>query len=162
MKVKAIELALANLLILGLAIAVFASFGRVQPFYPLNGMVTYERAPSFEWSGWSSDYELLIDDSPDFTTPMTYHVRGNRFRMPDNLEFGTYWWKVKGDGTESEPKQFTVESVVALSRPEKDMIVNRGNTELLVRSSGLAGAVVLGVNSTLEVGEDDNVLAEQK
>lgn len=159
---KPIEIALANILVLGLVLAVFASLGRVQSLYPLNGMVTYDRTPSFQWSGWGSNYELLIDDSPDFAMPVRYHVKGTSFSIPDDLDFGTYWWKVLGNGIESESKQFTVESLVALSRPDKDVILNTGNTELLVHSGSMAGAVVLGVNSTLEVGGDDNVVAEQK
>jgi len=153
---------LANVAVIGLAIVSFMALGNIQPLYPFDNMIIDDRTPSFEWSGWNQDYELLIDDDADFTTPYSYSVTGRTFTVDDRLEFGTYWWKVRSGEMESGPKKFTVVSTVALSRPEGNTIVNSGNTDLLVYRSGLAGAVTLAVNETLEVEEEDNVKAEQK
>lgn len=153
---------LANVTVIGLAIVSFMTVGNIQQLYPFDNMIIDDRTPSFEWSGWNQDYELLIDDDADFTTPYSYSVTGRTFTVDDELGFGTYWWKVRSGEMESGPKKFTVVSTVALSRPEGNTIVNSGNTDLLVYRSGLAGAVTLVVNETLEVEEEDNVKAEQK
>lgn len=152
---------MANLAVIGLAALSVFSLWNIQALYPFSDMVMDDRTPVFRWSGADSSYELLIDDDPDFSTPFTYDVTGRSFSVGNDMDFGTYWWKVRSGDTESEPKKFTVVSTVALSRPEGNMIVNSGNTDLLVYRSGLAGAVTLAVNDTLEVEEEDNVKAEQ-
>jgi len=154
-------LMMANLIVAGIALASFMSISNVQLLYPFNGMVTDDRTPEFQWSGWDREYELLIDDDADFGTPYTYDVKGRTFTPEGELDFGTYWWKVRSGDRESTLKQFTVVSTVALSRPEKAIIVNSGNTDLLVYGSGFTGAVTLGVNETLRIGEEENVKAEQ-
>jgi hypothetical protein len=154
-------LMMANLIVAGIALASFMAIGSIQLLYPFNGMVTDDRTPEFQWSGWSQEYELLIDDDVDFGTPYSYTVKGRTFIPEDELDFGTHWWKVRLGDTESVPRQFTVVSTVALSRPERVIIVNSGNTDLLVHSSGFTGAVTLGVNETMQIGEEDNVKAEQ-
>jgi hypothetical protein len=153
---------LANVIVVGLAAVSFLSMVSIQALYPFSDMVTYDRTPYFEWSAWGDDYELLLDEDPQFRTPMSFEVSGTNYVLDDSLEFGAYWWKVRGAGAESEPRKFTVVSTVALSRPERSVITNAGNTDLLVYRSGLAGAVTLAVNGTLEVREEENVKAEQK
>ena len=128
----------------------------------INDMVTDDRALAFEWSGWMRSYELLLDDDPDFGSPRSYDVSGNRHKLEKELDFGTYWWKVRSGEMESRAMKFTLVSTVALSRLERDMIKNSGNAELLVHRSRLAGAVTLPVNQTLEIGEEEDVKAEQK
>jgi hypothetical protein len=155
-------LIMANIAVVGLAIVSYVSIASVQLLYPYDGMVTADRTPSFEWSGWQNDYELMIDDDESFGTPLTLEVSGNSHALSKELEFGTYWWKVTGEDMTTVAKRFTVVSMVALSRPERTIVMNAGNTDLLVYPGGLTGALVLGVNEEVEVGEDANVKAEQK
>ncbi|MCK4714562.1 MAG: hypothetical protein KAT35_03230, partial [Candidatus Aenigmarchaeota archaeon] len=124
--------------------------------------VTDDRTPLFEWSGWDDSYELIIDDDPDFSTPMVFKVTGRTFVPSKEFDFGSYWWKVRTEEGESDPKTFTIVSKVEISRMEPVRIVNTGNTDLFVHSSAVTGAFTVGVNETLEVGEEDNVKAEQK
>ena len=156
---------LANLIVIGLAAASYMSLYSIQPLYPLNDMVTDSRTPTFTWSGHMPGYELLIDDEPGFGSPLSFEVAGNSYRMRQELAFGTYWWKVRSGEAESRPMRFDLVSNVALSRLDPGMIRNSGNTGLLVHRSGLAGvtgAATLAVNQTLEIGERENVKAEQE
>jgi hypothetical protein len=155
-------IAVANLVVAGLAITSFACMLCVQPLYPFDGISTGDRTPVFRWSGWEREYELMIDEDGSFASPLTFRVTGTTFEPEEELDFGTYWWKVRTKESESEARAFTVVSTVALSRPERGAVVNSGNTALLVHVSGLAGAVTLAVNESLETKEDDYVKAEQK
>ncbi len=153
---------LANLLVIALAAASFMSLYSIQPMYPLNGMLTDERMPTFAWTGQMTGYELLIDDEPGFDSPMTYDVSGNSFALRRELPFGTYWWKVRSGDYESRPMRFELVSTVALSRMGPGAVRNTGNTGLIVHRSGITGAATLAVNQTLEIGVEENVKAEQK
>lgn len=155
-------LMIANMVVIGLAAMSYIGLTSIQLLYPLNNMATDDRTPTFEWSGYRDSYELLIDDDPAFSSPLTFHATGNIYSVENELEFGTYWWKVRSGEVESEPKRFSLLSTVALSRPVTGMIVNSGNTELLVHRGGLTGAFTLAVNQTLEIEERENVKAEQK
>jgi hypothetical protein len=153
---------LTNLIVIGLAVVSYLSLISIQLHYPYNNMVTDDRTPAFGWSGQGHDYELLIDDDPGFGSANIFDVMGNTYEIQKELPFGTYWWKVRSREMESEARKFTLVSAVVLSRLKPDLIHNSGNTELLVHSSGLTGAVTLAVNQTLETGEEENVKAEQK
>ncbi|MBN2330683.1 MAG: hypothetical protein JXC85_02610 [Candidatus Aenigmarchaeota archaeon] len=156
---------IANALVIGLAALSYLSLYYIQPLFPLNGVVTDDRTPTFAWSGQGTSFELLIDDEPGFSSPMIFDVKGNRYSMGQELDFGTYWWKVRVQGAESRAMRFDLVSTVALSRPDPGMISNTGNTALLVHRGGLSaitGAVTLGVNQTLDIGDGEDVKAEQK
>ena len=152
----------ANLIVIGLAIVSVVGMYSIQSLYPINGTVTDERRPAFEWTGAMTSYELLIDDNPDFTSPMTARVSGNSYRPEEDLDFGSYWWKVRSGDAESGVSRFALVSTVALSRLEKEAVRNSGNTPVLVQRSGITGAFVLAVNETLRIGEEENVKAEQE
>ena len=152
----------ANLVVIALAVGVYANLNTIQLRYPYNGMVTDDRTPAFQWSGQMKGFELVIDEDQGFGSPITFAASGNSHELTDELEFGTYWWKVKSGQFESEPMRFGVVSTVALSRLESDMISNSGNVPLLVHLGGITGAATLAVNHTLEIGEEDDVKAEQK
>jgi hypothetical protein len=155
-------LVLVNLIVIGLAAISYLSLNSIQPLYPLNNMATDDRTPTFEWSGQRGNYELLIDDNPDFSSPSIFDVSGNTHDLPEELPFGTYWWKVRSGDIESAARRFALVSTVALSRLDRNLVRNSGNTALLVHSGGMAGAVTLAVNETLEIGDKENVKAEQK
>lgn len=153
---------MANMVVAGLVAAWIITSYNVQAVYPLNGIVTDDVNPTFKWSGVRESFEILIDDDPDFSSPLSYEVTGNMFALEDSLEFGEYYWKVKSSDVESGVRKLTIVSTVELSRLKRDQLSNVGNTPLLVHGSGLAGAVTLGVNESMNIGEDDNVKAEQK
>jgi len=156
-----IGLILVNTTVIVLAFVAFGVLSSVQTISPYTGMIIDDRTPLFEWTGEDANYELIIDDDPSFSTPMTFDVKGNSFRIPDELEFGTYWWKLRTGDVESEAEAFTVVSKVEVSREEPSKVVNTGNAEILVHVNADGSVVVLGVNETLEVGEEDHVKAEQ-
>ena len=153
---------LVNVIVIALAVSAYMSLNSVRISYPLNGMVTDDRSPTFRWAGPSGSYELLIDDDPDFSSPMEFRAAGNSMRLGQELDFGTYWFKVRKGGAESQPGRFTVVSSVEVARPESSLLKNTGNAELLVRGGGLTGAVTLAVNRTVEISGDEGVNAEQK
>lgn len=153
---------MANLIVISLAVVSYLNLNSIQPLYPLNNMVTDVRTPTFEWSGQRQNYELLIDDNPGFSSPSIFDAAGNSHMVEKELDFGMYWWKVRSGDAESGARKFTLVSTVALSRLGRNLIKNSGNTALLVHLSGLTGAATLAVNQTLEIGEKENVKAEQK
>jgi hypothetical protein len=133
----------------------------VQPLYPFGGVETDDRTPLFQWTGNAASYVLLIDEDPQFGSPMSFDTTGTSYEVPE-LDFGTYWWKVRAGASETAPKAFSVVSTVSLSRPARDTIVNTGNTALSVEGDVMTGAVTLAVNESIKTGEDENVRAEQK
>jgi len=152
----------ANAAVVAIAVFAYLQAGAVAAVRPLSGMVTDQRSPTFEWSGPSGSYEVLIDDDPGFGSPMSFSASGNSMRLPQELEFGTYWWKVRSGDAEAGPSVLTVVSSVALSRPAPGTLVNSGNTELLLFRSGMTGAFTLAVNRTMDIGGEESVKAEQR
>ncbi len=104
----------------------------------------------------------MIDDNPDFTTPIVIAVRGNKYFPKEDLELGEYYWKVKGF-RESNVQKFTVTSKVSLKREEDENIKNDGNTRLkLGINPGITGAVILDINQTIKLGKEvEEVTAKQ-
>jgi hypothetical protein len=150
----------ANALIAAIAIASYLDMTAIHPMYPLNGAVIDERRPVFGWSGPSVGYEIFIDEDSAFATPMRFSTTSGAFVPDEDLDFGTYWWKVRSGSSESMPRAFTIVSTVALARPSGTRVVNAGNTALLL-GRGLTGAVTLGVGEDIEIEEEENVTAEQ-
>jgi hypothetical protein len=151
----------ANLAVIAIALASFSSMSGAHAIYPFDGMVTDARSPSFEWTGPPAEYELLLDDDPSFSSPMVFTVRGSSHRLPTELDFGTYFWKVKAGGSSTVARSFTVVSTVSLSHLGSDAVINSGNTNLLVHGDGMSGAITLAVNESLKIPEEGNVNAEQ-
>ena len=152
----------ANLAVIALAVVTYVNLNTIQLRYPYNGMVTDDRTPALQWYGQGHGYELLVDEDPGFGSPVIFGTHGNIHELHDELEFGTYWWKVRSGQGESGAWRFSVVSTVALSRLESDMVMNSGNVPLLVHLGRLTGAATLAVNQTLEIGEGEDVKAEQK
>jgi hypothetical protein len=149
-----------NLAVVALAVVSFIVTSHVQPVYPFAGTVTDDRTPTFEWTGRASEYTLLIDDDEAFSSPMRFNVRGRSYTPDGEMDFGTYWWKVESDGADTPPMKLSIVSTVSLSRPFTGEVINSGNTPLLVHISGMAGALTLPVNESIEMGGKD-VKAEQ-
>lgn len=121
-----------------------------------------ERKPTFEWLGLPTGYVIMIDDNPDFTTPTTVEVKGNKYSPENELELGEHYWKVKGL-RESEVQKFTIVSKVSLKREEDENLRNDGNTRLkLGIISGVTGAVTLDINQTIKLEKEvEEVSAKQ-
>ncbi len=151
-------LILANLLVIGLVIYLLAGITAIPLIEPENGVYMTERAPEFVWGGPYKQFELLVDDDPDFTSPFAVKVSDNSFRFSNNLDFGTYYWKVRSGVFESGVRKFTLGSSVVLAR-EKNEVRNEGNTDVVLHR--VTGAMVLGVGSSVKIGEGETVKGEQ-
>lgn len=121
-----------------------------------------ERKPTFEWLGIPTGYTIMIDDNPDFTTPTTVEVKGNKYSPENELELGEHYWKVKGL-RESEVQKFTIVSKVSLKREEDENLRNDGNTRLkLDVTPSITGAMILDINQTIKLEEKtEKISAEQ-
>lgn len=151
-------IAAANLLVIAMIAFFMLNLANIPLISPADGAYTTERNPEFAWGGMQGDFVVSIDDDPGFGSPITMKVTGNSHRLVEDLAFGTYYWKVASTNAESETRSFTVDSSVVVSRGEEDL-TNEGNTEILVHT--FTGAMVVGIGDSIEVGEDDNVKAEQ-
>lgn len=162
---------------LGIIILVFLAinfYSRLSLVSPSNEEVLIDRNPEFSWSGKYNEYELLVDDSINFDSPIlkVVDLKGNSYKANKEFGFGKYYWKIKAfDGEEwieSKSGSFKVESVVAL-RFEEEGVRNVGNTEAKVdilekdeAGWSVVGAAVLDVRELLsEDGEERVYKAEQ-
>ncbi|UCC91578.1 MAG: hypothetical protein JSV39_04700 [Candidatus Aenigmatarchaeota archaeon] len=153
-----IGVSLANLAVIGMLSFVFVNLVTIPLVSPENGLYTTERKPELVWGGMQGEYVIFLDEDPGFGTPITKEVSGNSYRLGEDLGFGTYHWKVMSGLVASEIREFTVGSSVVLARKEKE-VSNVGNVDLLIHR--LTGAFILGVNKSLEIGEDEDVKGEQ-
>lgn len=121
----------------------------------------FEKRPVFKWLGMPSSYTVLIDDNPEFTTPVTAKVEGNSYVPEENLGLGEHYWKVEGIRG-GKAQKFTIASTVSL-KTEEDSIRNDGNTRLkLDLKPSITGAVILDINQTIRLGEEtEEVSARQ-
>ena len=148
----------ANLLVIAVLMILLANLVTIRLVSPENGIRTTERMPEFEWGGMQGDFVILLDDDPDFGSPVKEEVSGNAYIPGEELEFGTYYWKVESGGMGSDVRKFTIDSSVVIGRDESE-VRNEGNTKILLHS--ITGAMVLDVGSSVEVGEEEDVKAEQ-
>lgn len=144
-------------------IAIAALFFLLMNTTPLtpNGNI-FERKPEFKWFGLPTSYTIMIDDNPDFTTPIKAKVEGKTYTPENNLELGDHYWKVKGF-RESRTQKFTIVSQVSLKREDDENLRNDGNTRLnLDLKPSIVGAVVLDINQTIRFEkETEEVKAKQ-
>lgn len=142
-------------LIMGVLFLVFAlnmiSLTSLQPEY---GEKITEKKPTFHWKGKA--FQLWIDDNQEFTSPKITEVKNSPYTLEEELEFGTWWWKVKGV-RESRPTSFMIESLVSISlkkSEEESNITNTGNTKVEVEvSEQQKGLWTVTGNVVLEEGE---------
>jgi len=155
-------IAMANLAVIALAMAFYGGLSYVSPSGPADGTVTDDRTPVFSWDGTCGGCTLLLDDNPSFSSPLSFRVSGSSFSPGQELDFGRYFWKVRSGPFETLPMALEIVSTVSLSRLEAESVTNSGNTPVTLQSSGITGAVTLAVNETIEVSEEDDVIAEQE
>lgn len=152
---------LANLIAAGIIIVAALNLFTIPLFEPLDRSVTTDVRPSFSWGGFQKSYEIMIDDNPEFTSPVAENVSVNSYIPDENMEFGTYYWKVASleSGISSPVRSFTIDSEVALERSGK-ALTNAGNVGIkLVR---LTGSVSMKVNESMEIGGNEDVRASQE
>ncbi len=156
-KVKTVVMA-ANLLVIAVLVFVLVNLVTIPLLSPNNGIYTTERRPLFSWGGMQGDFVVLLDDGPDFVSPLREEVPGNEYMPKEDLEFGTYYWMVESGVMKSGIRKFTVDSSVVIMRDDEE-VTNEGNTKILLHS--ITGAMVLDPGSSVEVGEEEDVKAEQ-
>jgi hypothetical protein len=147
-----------NLLVMGLLVYLLVNLTTIPLIGPEDGVYTTERRPEFVWAGMHEQYELLLDDDPDFGSPFLTKVSGNSLRFVNDLDFGTYYWKVNSGVFSSGVRKLTIGSSIVLARGDNE-VKNEGNTDVFLHR--LTGSFLLGVDESLEVGEEENVKAEQ-
>jgi hypothetical protein len=150
--------AILDLLVIVTLSYVFINLVTIPLVSPENGLYTTDREPEFAWGGMQGEFVILLDDDPDFGTPITKEVTGNSYRLGDSLDFGTYYWKVKSGWIASGVRELTVGSSVVLAREERE-VRNEGNVDVLLHR--ITGAFVLDVDESIEIEGDEDVKAEQ-
>lgn len=155
-----ITFAVMNVMVIGLLAVLLANLVTIQLVYPNHKLKTTDRTPVFRWIGMQSDFTLSLDDNKDFSSPATFEVDGNSYAFENDLEFGTYYWKVESGPFSSGTGKFTVVSSVVVSRNESSL-KNEGNVPLSVQAPSITGAFVLDVEESVDIGAEENVKAEQ-
>lgn len=153
LKIKALNATLVT----GIALVAF-SMAFINLLSPGNGECIGDRKPELRWGGMQGTFTVLIDEDPGFGSPLREKVVGNRYIPEDELDFGTYYWKVESGRIESGVGKFTVSSSVVLGR-DAGKVSNQGNADVLLRT--VTGSMVLKTGDSIEIGEDEDVKAEQ-
>ena len=139
-----------NLIIINIAAAaLFFLLTTVTTIEPYGKI--FERKPVFKWTGMPSSYTIMIDDNPDFSTPIIEEVKKKEYTPKNNLELGDHYWKVKGIRN-SKVQKFTIVSKVSLKR-EEESLRNDGNTKLKLNTQLITGAAILDINQTMKIDE---------
>ena len=73
---------------------------------PENNAVITDRQPLFVWEGNAK--KISIDDSQEFTSPLTEDVTGNSYQPKEQLEVTTYYWKLFGKKESKQRKTVAV------------------------------------------------------
>jgi hypothetical protein len=130
----------------------------------------YGNSVSFKWisiTGYSY-YTLLVDDNPEFTSPLIAETNSN-YRDLSNISAGNYYWKIvgykeEGNFDESAVNQFSIQPVVSLQR-EGNGLRNTGNVAAFLNliKGSITGKAILDINSSKEIENDvKEVEASQK
>ena len=69
----------------------------------------FESNPNFEWEGVSgvATYTMQLSRRPDFASPRTYVVGVTSFTIPDALEPGRWYWRVRAWSYRSDALAYT-------------------------------------------------------
>jgi len=143
-------------------VLVFGTIFYISPKGPEEKI--YERRPVFEWTGYAT--KIIIDDNKAFSSPEIVEVKGNQYIPDKNLDFGDYFWKLKGI-YETKPKNFNLDSEVAIKlyKEEELNLENDGNTKLNVsikdRENEITGQIVLDLGEIRVVKENSDINAKQ-
>ncbi|MDD5332018.1 MAG: hypothetical protein PHE43_04355 [Candidatus Nanoarchaeia archaeon] len=140
------------------------------PKTPKNNEVIFDRKPEFRWIGIPMTYTILIDNNPEFTSPIKKQVYCCEYIPEENLPFENLYWKVKGVFP-SIITQFRIESEIALKlkqEQENYTVTNDGNSKLNVsieQSSknkiSVTGQAILDLDESLTLNKNTRVKAEQ-
>ncbi|HLG24320.1 MAG TPA: hypothetical protein VI564_05320 [Candidatus Nanoarchaeia archaeon] len=154
------SLAILALIIL---IVLLTSLVSVTPISPKDTEITKVQ-PTFSWSG-KADY-LVIDDNPEFSSPIVEKVSGSEHTIQNSLTFGTHYWKLKGIVT-SKTSQFTINSVVDLEISKtgdegKIILANSGNSALKIFHYESRGLSKLTGLHSLKINESKIVRINSK
>lgn len=149
-----------NLTMISLLAALLFNLLTINPAYPRHAMDTDARRPLFKWAGMQGEFNISIDDDPDFSSPVMASINANEYLPQYDMDFGTYYWKVESGPFSSGTSMFTVVSNVIVSR-NSSALKNEGNVPLVISSSGITGAIILKADETVKIGENENVKAEQ-
>ncbi|MFH0831360.1 MAG: hypothetical protein V1886_00625 [archaeon] len=111
---------------------------------PSQGMQTRGSSVSFSWLGFASS--ALVDDNPDFTSPII--AEKNR---QIELKPGTYYWCVQFMGKCLDKQEFAINSDVVIDvktavidNETAYRIENKGNTRVMLNIIGmLTGKAIL-------------------
>jgi hypothetical protein len=79
-------------------------------------IVVTSGTPILSWSRviWAASYEIQLDDSSDFDSPITYTTSGTSLTLPaPGLPNGTYYWRVRGQALASLGGEFGAFSPVS-------------------------------------------------
>ncbi len=121
----------------------------------------FERKPTFQWTGFSPSYKLILDENPEFTSPEIKVVKEKKYTPKENLPLGEYYWKIIGL-RESKVKKFRIISKVSIKKEDKE-IINDGNTRIkLGFKPQITGAAILDLQEKANIPEKaKEVIAEQ-
>lgn len=145
---------------------------RISLVEPINGASVLERNPNFRWAARFDNYEVIIDEVSDFSSPIVKEkVIGTEFISDTNLNFDKYYWKVKAFDEENKEYEsklafFVLDSIIGLELNEdgSDYLVQNigsGEEQIEVRELqndnwNIIGAVVLDVKEILKKGKTEN------
>jgi uncharacterized repeat protein (TIGR01451 family) len=67
---------------------------------PGNGSKTGDRTPTFAWNAvaGADTYLVQVDNDPDFSSPIEQTIETTSYTPLDELEVGTYYWRVQVSG----------------------------------------------------------------
>ena len=128
MKIKNEIIIIVNLIVLTI---LFTNFNILLE-YPRNNEYLFDKNIELKWKGNYDTYILYIDEDKDFKSPTIKRVTENFYKI-NNLDFGTYYWKIETKKMRSATWKFVIDSKVAIDMIEKENMVeikNVGNTNL--------------------------------
>lgn len=136
-----------------LGIFFFVIFLSPNASYPRDNTIVGYNVIEFDFD--NAEF-ILIDDSPDFTSPIKFDLK-ERNTTKILLEPGTYYWKSVGI-LESTVRKFTISSEVGLELKNQSL-KNTGNVILNVTEEtegNASGLFILEVDIEYIINETDN------
>ena len=126
---------------------------------PKDNIIITNRYPEFKWDSNQNTYRLIVDNSPDFNSPIIdVSLTEKSFKSNIKLDLSKYYWKVIGENTGSAVNSFTITSIVAVELEENSttsVIKNVGNVRTKITTEenrngfSVIGAVILDINELL-------------
>jgi hypothetical protein len=124
--------------------------------------IIYDRSPIFIWGGFDENYKLLVDDNPDFNSPIVdVYVNGNQYEVNENLDIGEYYWKVIGQSKDKESitGRFALDSLVGYSIGGTKL---RSIGNVLTKLNGITGFVILEPGEIIDIQEGNYSLEQHE